>query len=225
NKAPDPNIAAEPTRPSGGTRSRLGPWRPSIPVAVKRLLYLLDIHAQRQRGVGWKRLVRHSLFRDNSNRVDLNVEIRVGQPGNQEHRHGRRIGSVAPRALECLKARLNRLALHDVHIPLNYVLQLGPARRQRGFNILKDLFGLGLEVFLADDLARGVHGILAADVNGLGIARYDDRLAVSRVLVQAIWVEVLHASRHRGVSLILVPVAAPSKHARKDGPRAKSGSC
>src|SRR5262249_8439161 len=51
---------------------------------------------------------------------------------------------------------------------------------------------------------------------GLGVASHNDRLAVGRVLVQAIWVEVLHAAVHRSASLFLILVATPSEHAGED---------
>jgi hypothetical protein len=86
-----------------------------------------------------QRLVRHSLLRDNGNGVNLHKKIRIGQSCNKEHRDRRRVGSVAPRVPECFKARQRRLAMHDVHIPLDDVLQLRPACRQGGFQVLEHL--------------------------------------------------------------------------------------
>jgi len=77
------------------------------------------------------------------------------------------------------------------------MFELCPGCRQGDFKIFQCLFRLCPDVSLADNLARGIYGILTANLDGRGISGDHHRLGVGRVLVQTRRIQMLNVSLHK----------------------------
>src|SRR3990172_12953248 len=98
-------------------------------------------------------------------RVHLDEEVGVGEALDDGGRDDRRIGSVAPHALERRVAGTEVLAVDDEDAPLHDVLRPGIGGCQGRAQVAQDLLGLCGDVADADDVPLGVDRVLAADVD------------------------------------------------------------
>src|SRR5829696_968554 len=142
----------------------------------------------------------YSLFLwDDSNGLDLHQVVRLRQSRHEHYGDQRRVGPATPHALKYFKGRHRRLTLHNVDVPLDDVFQLRTPGLQRRLRVLENLFCLSCDVVPSDHLAGCVHLVLAPNVHRPYVARGNYGLAVGRVLVQSLRIEVFHAPSHRGI--------------------------
>src|SRR5262245_17930663 len=104
----------------------------------------------------------------------------------------RRVGSVAPYALERRVAGPEVLALDDEDVPFHDVLRPSTRCGQGRANIEQDLFRLRTKIAGPNDLPARVDRVLAADVDRSNAARDHRDIAECRVLGQSIRIEELH---------------------------------
>ena len=83
----------------------------------------------------------------------------MSQARDEHHGDGRWVWAAAPDPLGGFKSRPQRLSLHDVDIPFDDVFQARAAGSQCGFDVLEDLFHLGLDVALSDNRPRGINRV------------------------------------------------------------------
>ena len=70
----------------------------------------------------------------------------------------------------------------EVDFDLNELLERGAGGFEAKLQVFQGFGGLGAEIAFADDLAVGVDGVLAADDQGAGAGREQDRLGEGRVV-------------------------------------------
>src|SRR5262249_8436386 len=93
------------------------------------------------------------------------------------------IGAVGPGLLEGGEARLNRLPLRQVDIPLNDMLKRGASRGQGRLHVLERLFCLRANIPFANQITRCIESALCADIHGSDCSRPDPNIGVSWVIV------------------------------------------
>lgn len=74
--------------------------------------------------------------------INLHPEIGVRQCRDKDARDDGWVRTLAPDFLERFEPSVSRLALQDVHVPLDDMLELSPSSRQCGFQVPQSLLRL-----------------------------------------------------------------------------------